>query len=115
MTEKTITCIECPKGCLITVRLDGSKIVGILGFSCPRGKTYAENEVVCPRRVLTTTVRKSNGNVVPVKTDKPVKKSEIFDIMAKINKIVVDGKVSINDNICKNITEDINLIATDNK
>ena len=115
MTEKTITCIECPKGCLITVRLDGSKIVGISGFSCPRGKTYAENEVVCPRRVLTTTVRKSDGSVVPVKTDKPVKKSELFDLMAKINKIVVDGKVSINDIICKNITEEINLIATDNK
>ena len=44
-----------------------------------------------------------------------VKKSELFDLMAKINKIVVDGKVSINDIICKNITEDINLIATDNK
>ena len=43
MTEKTITCIECPKGCLITVRLDGSKIVEISGFSCTRGKTYAEN------------------------------------------------------------------------
>ena len=63
MTEKTITCIECPKGCLITVRLDGSKIVGISGFSCPRGKTYAENEVVCPRRILTTTVRKSDGSI----------------------------------------------------
>ena len=115
MIKKTITCIECPKGCRITVCVDGSKISETSGYGCPRGRTYAENEIVCPRRVLTTTVRKSDGSVVPVKTDKPVKKSEIFDLMAKINKIIVDGKVSINDIIYRNITENINLIATDNK
>ena len=78
---KTINCIECPKGCEITVETENDGIKSINGYTCPRGKTYAENETICPRRVLTTTVKTANGKVVSVKTDKPVKKTEIFDIM----------------------------------
>ena len=45
---------------------------------------YAENEMVCPRRVLTTTIRSSEGQMISVKTDKPVKKEKMFEIMEKI-------------------------------
>ena len=53
-------------------------------------------------------------NVLAVKTDKPVKKSEIFDIMKIINGIVLCHSVKIGDIIKENISEDINLIATNN-
>ena len=84
MQNKIITCIECPNGCQISVDFDDNKVLKAEGYSCPRGKTYAENEIICPRRVITSTVKTVNGDVVPVKTDKPVKKSEIFQIMDKI-------------------------------
>ena len=113
--KRIVNCVECPKGCEITVETEDGKITGITGNSCPRGKAYAENEVVCPRRVLTSTVKTKDGKVVPVKTDKPVKKVELFDVMAKINSAVAGEKVKIGDVIIANVTEDINVVATDNK
>ena len=113
MKKQIINCVECPKGCEITVETEEDKIVSITGNSCPRGKLYGENEIICPRRVLTTTIKTADGKVVPVKTDKPIKKSEIFDIMKIVNGITLKTRVKIGDIVMKNITEGINLIATD--
>ena len=113
--EKKLTCVECPKGCEITVELDGDKIISVGGYSCLRGKKYAESEVICPRRVLTTTVKCADGGVVYVNTINPVKKSEIFELMDKINKITVCPPVKIGQIIVKDIAEGSDLIATCNK
>lgn len=113
--EKKLTCVECPKGCEITVELDGDKIISVGGYSCLRGKKYAESEVICPRRVFTTTVKCADGGVVSVKTSNPVKKSEIFELMDKINKITVCPPVKIGQIIVKDIAEGSDLIATCNK
>ena len=113
--ERKLTCVECPKGCEITVELDGDKIISVYGYSCQRGKKYAENEVICPRRVLTTTVKCADGGVVSVKTSNSVKKSEIFELMDKINKITVCPPVKIGQIIVKDIAEGSDLIATCNK
>lgn len=110
---RKLTCIECPVGCDISVELDGDKVLEISGNGCARGKMYAGNEVVCPRRVITTTVRTESGRVLPVKTDKPVKKSEIFSVMKKIDEIVAKGEIREGQIVAANISEDINLIATD--
>lgn len=111
---KNVTCIECPKGCEITVEAADGKIVEVVGNSCPRGKQYAINEAICPRRVLTTTVKTIDGKVVSVKTDKPVKKSDIFLVMDKVNAFVLKENVRIGDVILANVTEDINIVATKN-
>ena len=113
--ERKLTCVECPKGCEITVELDGDKIISVGGYSCLRGKKYAESEVICPRRVLTTTVKCADGGVVSVKTSKKKKKSEIFELMDKINKITVCPPVKIGQIIVKDIAEGSDLIATCNK
>ena len=107
-----LTCIECPMGCEITVQTDGN-IVTVEGNGCPRGKAYAQNEVVCPMRVVTSTVKTSDGRLLPVKTDKPVKKSEIFNVMENISTVIVTAPIKINDIIVPNISDDANLIATD--
>ena len=109
---KTINCIECPKGCEITVEVSDGEIKSITGNSCRRGYVYASNEVICPRRVVTSTVKTADGRVLSVKTEKPVKKSEIFNVMERINGITLDHSVKIGDVIEKNISEDINLVAT---
>ena len=59
--KKTLTCIECPIGCEIEVEIHGGKVISLKGNGCPRGKLYAENEVICPRRVVTSTVRAKDG------------------------------------------------------
>ena len=114
MTVKSLTCIECPIGCQIEVGVEEGKAVWVKGNSCPRGKTYAESEVVCPVRVVTTTVRAEDGSLVPVKTDRPIKKSEIFSVMEKINKVVCKLPVKNGDILVENISDGANFIASGN-
>lgn len=114
MTEKTITCTECPMGCTVTVTLDAdNNIISVFGNTCPRGKVYAVNEMTCPRRVVTSTVKCDNGKMLSVKTDGSVKKSEIFNVMGVINKITAKTPVRTGDILYRSISEEINLIATD--
>ena len=112
--KKALTCIECPIGCEIEVEVEDGKVLSVKGNSCPRGKTYAENEVTCPKRVVTSTVRAKNGVLVPVKTDRPIRKSEIFAVMTKINATVCELPVKIGDILMENICDDAHLIATRN-
>lgn len=114
MNIKTLTCIECPIGCEIEVTLENGKPVSVKGNTCPRGKLYAENEVVCPKRVITSTIRLQDGRMLPVKMDKPVKKSEMFRIMETINKTTAAAPVKIGDVLVENISDEANLVATDN-
>ena len=109
-----LTCIECPIGCSIEVGLVDNQPVSITGNTCPRGKLYAENEIICPKRVITSTVKAENGKMVPVKTDKPVTKSKIFAIMETVNKITVQTPVKIGDVVYENISDGANLIVTGN-
>lgn len=112
--KKTLTCIECPIGCEIEVTLEDGKVVALTGNGCPRGKTYAEAEIVCPKRVVTSTVRAENGEMIPVKTDKPVRKDAIFEVMEKINKTTCKMPVALGDVLVENVCDDANLIVTGN-
>jgi CxxC motif-containing protein len=114
MIIKKLTCIECPIGCEMEAGVEDGKAVYVKGNSCPRGKMYAENEVVCPKRVVTSTVRTTDSRMLPVKTDAPVKKSEQFDLMKKINAVRVSAPVKIGDIIVEKIDGNANLVATGN-
>lgn len=106
-----LICIECPMGCAIEAEKEGDTVVSVAGNSCPRGKLYAENEVICPMRVVTSTVRATDGRMLPVKTNKPVKKSEIFSVMKKINAQKVTPPVRIGEVICRDISDGADLVA----
>lgn len=112
MKKTALTCIECPIGCSIETVSDGENVLSVTGNACPRGKMYAENEAICPKRVLTTCVRTENGNMLPVKTSAPVKKSELFELMKKINAIRVKTPVKIGDILLSKIDGEADLIAT---
>ncbi|MBQ8685153.1 MAG: DUF1667 domain-containing protein [Clostridia bacterium] len=114
MSVISLTCIECPIGCALEVEMENGNPVSVKGNGCPRGKLYAENEVVCPKRVVTSTVRAKNGVMVPVKTDRPVKKSEIFEIMKKINQTTCELPVKIGDVLVENISDEANLVVAGN-
>ena len=112
--KKTLTCIECPIGCGIEVEEENGVVLSVKGNTCPRGKIYAEAEVVCSKRVVTSTVRAENGEMIPVKTDKPVRKDAIFEVMQKINATTCKTPVALGDILVKNICDDANLIITGN-
>ena len=98
-----VTCVECPMGCRITVLLDGNKVVGVEGNTCARGKMYAENEVFDPKRVITSTVKLTCGGVLPVKTDAPVSKKDMFKVMEIINSITCSAPIKTGDVIKENV------------
>ncbi len=114
MTKKSLTCIECPIGCDISVTIMDGKVTEVVGNSCPRGKVYAENEVISPKRVVTSTIRLDSGEMVAVKTSCPINKSDIFKVMQIINETTASKPVKIGDTIIENIVEGANLIASGN-
>jgi len=111
---KQLTCIECPKGCKITVDMDGDKITGITGFSCKKGEAYAREEIADPKRILTSSVltKGLELKMVPVRTSKPIPKSELMEAMNEIKKIRLANPVNVGDVIQKDfIVPGVDLIS----
>jgi CxxC motif-containing protein len=101
--DRKITCIGCPLGCGITVKTEDGNITGISGYTCKKGEEYARTEVTDPRRTLTTTMRDSQGGLIPVKSDKPIKKGLLFDCMKEINRTNPKARPEIGDVLIKDI------------
>ena len=116
-TEKKIICIICPQGCNITVKGDADKgeIESIEGFTCKRGKAYAENEFIHPLRILTSSVKVEGASapLVPVRTRTAIPKELLFRGMEEIRKITLRGKVECGDVIVKDfLGTGVDLVAT---
>ncbi len=115
MKTTELTCIVCPIGCTLTAAQDeNGGIVSVTGNTCPRGKTYAENELLHPVRTLTTTVAvKRQTQPLPVKTDRPIPKDKLFEAMKIVNSLCVNTPVHIGDVLYADLFG-ANLIATAN-
>ena len=87
--RRNLTCIVCPRGCSLEVELEEGKVISVTGQSCKRGVAYAETECTHPTRTLTTTMALEGGGVLAVRTDKPVPKELVFELMKLINATVV--------------------------
>lgn len=85
MEKRNLTCIMCPLGCQLTVTIDGDNI-SVTGNNCKRGEIFGKEEVTCPMRIVTSSVKTEKG-VRACKTTKPVPKSMIFDVMKEIEKL----------------------------
>lgn len=113
--KRDLTCIICPRGCSLTATLDDDgKLTSVSGNLCIRGKRYAEEECTHPKRTLTTTVRCSDGGVVPVRSQDMIPKDKIFDAMRVVNATVVTLPVSVGDTVIEDFFG-TRLIATANK
>ena len=115
MKEQKVTCIVCPLGCEVTVKMQDGKIVETLGQACKRGEKYAAVEVTDPRRTLTSTVRVRDGMspLVSVKSVKPIPKELLFASMKKINAASVKAPVRIGDVVVPNVAgSGVDIVAT---
>ena len=113
--KRELTCIVCPKGCQLTVELEGKKILSVEGYTCKRGLAYAEAECTAPMRTLTTTAAVVGGGVVPVKTDRTIPKEMLFDCMKAINEARVPADAKLGDVVIENILgTGANVITTRN-
>lgn len=115
--RKEITCIICPIGCRLMVVYEDDTILEIEGFECKKGKKYASEELLNPVRTLTSTIVVKDGDIplVSVKTEKPIPKDKLFEVMNAISGIEVDAPVDIGDVLVENIINlDTNIVATKN-
>ncbi len=115
MSRSNIICINCPKGCRMTVETEDDEIKNVSGFSCPIGEKYAREEYENPSRILPTTVRVKNGllPLVSVKTEKPISKRLLLDAMEEIAQIEIEAPVQIGQIIKRNVLNTgVNLVAT---
>jgi CxxC motif-containing protein len=100
MSEVThYLCTGCPLGCRLEVEYEEDEIVEVRGFSCKRGKTFAEQEFTDPRRSVATTVRVEGGlwARVPVKTAAEVPKDRIRELCDALHELTLTAPVRMGD------------------
>jgi len=108
MTTKTITCILCPNGCELEVSYQGEpseETVRVDGNQCPKGKPYALEELLRPKRTLTTSVLVLGGEqpLISVKTATPIPRQLVFKARSVLQGSVAKAPVAIGDVILANV------------
>ncbi len=91
--------------------------VKVSGNTCPRGAKYGKEEVVCPKRMVTSVVRVEGGDVamLSVKTKDAIEKSKIFDALDALKGVSVNAPVKIGDVVVKDVLgTGVDFIATKN-
>ncbi len=112
--EKTVRCIVCPTGCEIHVKNVKGELI-IDGHTCNRGEEYAKDEFIAPKRILTSTMRVNNGllPLIPVRTNQPVLKEQLNNILKEIAKKIVNAPIKMGDVLIENVLDlGVNIIAS---
>ncbi|MCP5454484.1 MAG: DUF1667 domain-containing protein [Spirochaetaceae bacterium] len=113
--HKELTCIECPRGCRLSVEVDGGR-AAVSGNACPKGAVWGAQEAVAPMRTLTTTVavEGSTRKRLPVRTDGTLPLGRLLDAMAAIDPVVVRPPVRRGDVLARDLLGlGVDLVATD--
>lgn len=129
MGENEVICTVCPRGCHLKV--EPEKDYKVKGNGCPKGRAYGKAEFTNPTRVVTSTVKlrrkpdliddginPSNDSTlydfrIPVKTSKPIPKTEIMNLMKLVDGIELDERPEIGTVLIKDVLGlDANLIVT---
>lgn len=114
-------CTTCPSECLLTVEAerdaDGAlvEVRSVTGNSCPRGDTFAHQELTCPMRVLTTTVAVSGSDeaLLPVRTAEAIPLELHAQAMDLIRGLMVKAPIRMGDVVLEDLLgTSINLIAS---
>ncbi|MGI6109611.1 MAG: DUF1667 domain-containing protein [Eubacteriaceae bacterium] len=107
MIEKEVICVICPSSCHINVKGDGKSVSEITGFTCKRGKEYAENEYIAPKRTLATTVKAEDYScpIIAVRSNSPLPKEKIFEAMEIIRKTVAKPPFFVGKVVIENILD----------
>ena len=112
--EQTITCINCPMGCRMTVTLEGGKVMAVSGNACKRGEKYAQQECIAPERMVTAVVPVA-GRAMPVsvKTRSPIPKKEIAHCMQQLALVHLAAPVRAGDVVLADVCgSGVDVIAT---
>lgn len=115
MRQEELVCVNCPKGCNVTVQLEGDEVKDVQGYGCKEGLNYARQEVIRPMRILTSTVRIEGAlsRVIPVITDGEIPLEMWQEAMAKIKTIKVQAPIAVNQIIVADfLGTGVNLVSS---
>lgn len=106
-------CTTCPSECLLTVEVerdaDGAvvEVRSVTGNSCPRGDKFAHQELICPMRVLTTTIAVSGGDeaLLPVRTAEAIPLALHAQAMNLIRGLVLNAPIRMGDVVLHNLLD----------
>lgn len=114
-------CTTCPSECLLTAKVERDangavvEVRSVTGNNCPRGDKFAQQELTCPMRVLTTTVAVSGSDeaLLPVRTSEAIPLALHAQAMNFIRGLVVNAPIRMGDVVLENLLNtNINLIAS---
>lgn len=114
MAGKELTCIGCPIGCQLFVKMEGKEVISVTGNTCSRGDTYARKEVTNPTRIVTSTIHVTGGKVpmINVKTAEDIPKGKIFDCIKALRGVTIEAPVRIGDVVLENVAgTGVNVVA----
>lgn len=102
MSVRELICVVCPNGCQLTVEVEEGpepKVLSVSGQTCPRGDTWARQEVETPLRTIASSVLVRGGTMpmASVRTDAAIPLSKIFQVMEEIRTMTLEAPVRIGD------------------
>lgn len=99
-----LVCIVCPNSCRLTVNKEGDEIT-VEGARCKRGKQFAHDELTCPMRTVTSSVRTTVKGfpVVSVRTTAEIPKDKIFLLMKLLSSVVVTKPLPLGSVVLSNV------------
>lgn len=120
MSKKNLTCIVCPNGCRLEASFQAEpelRVEEITGHLCEKGPRWAEQELTHPVRTVVSSILVEGGDLplVSVRTDAPIPKNAIFDVMKEIKAATWRAPVSIGQILIENPAGvPCNIVATRN-
>lgn len=103
--EQQIICIGCPLGCTVALKIDEQgNIETLTGNQCPEGRMYVVAEFQAPMRIFTATALTGKEmGLLPVRTDKPVHKGQLRELMRVTAKLRVAPPIEAGQILVHNI------------
>jgi CxxC motif-containing protein len=109
-------CIGCPLGCRLEVEEDEfHTIVEVRGFSCKKGKEFAQQEHIDPRRMVTTTVAITGGRWtrLPVRTQEAIPKNKVLELCKRLRTLSLKAPITMGEIVLANALDTgISVIAS---
>jgi len=111
---QNIICTICPVGCSINIT-EKSSTYEVNGNKCDRGEKFALEEIKSPSRLITSTIKVNSSTYkrLPVRTDKPIPKDNIFEVIDILKKVSIEPPIKCGDVIIQDILRTgTNIIST---
>src|SRR5450759_2687801 len=91
------TCVVCPTSCVVNAEWNETELQSTDHAQCKLASDFVRGEIFDPRRTVTTTVRVDDGDLplVSVKTDPPVPKGMVFEVMQHLAQVMVKAPVNM--------------------